>query len=165
MSKKLSIIGRGARFLSGVLDGERERWIVSSAFFSKPEICLPCEKVFQLHAPHVWEEKIHLAKGKLVLAWEAHGYEAEERLPYKKLLEEFGPIFPSSISWMLAYALFLGYDDIELHGVDMNVKSEYETQRDHLLYLIGIAHERGVSVKMQEYAGIYLTPESYGVPQ
>lgn len=157
---KLSIIGRGCRYLAGVRDDSRERWIVSSAYFDNPAECAPCEKVFQLHAPEIWERGLAAIKEKVVTAWGTEG----EILPYRALVSIFGPVFPSSISWMLAYALYLGYDDIELHGVDMMGNTEYAGQRDHLFYLIGVARDRGVKVTMQEYAGVYLAPELYGVP-
>lgn len=158
--RPLSIIGRGCRYLNGARDDTRERWIVSSAYFDQPEECATCEKVFQLHAPAIWEHGIGAIKSRLVTAWGNEG----EILPAAALVAEFGPVFPSSISWMLGYALFLGYTDIELHGVDMMGGTEYAGQRDHLFYLIGVARGRGVKVTMQEYAGVYLAPEVYGVP-
>jgi len=158
--RPLSIIGRGSRFLAGVQDETRERWIVSSAYFDGPTVCEPCEKVFQLHFPDIWEPGLSGIMDKVVTAWGETG----EILPYRELIEEFGEIFPSSISWMLAYAIKLGYTDIALHGVDMLADWEYGGQRDYLFYLIGLARGRGVKVEMQEYSGVYLAPERYGVP-
>jgi len=162
--KPLSIIGRGCRYLNGVKDETRERWIVSSAYFDNPEEGKVCEKIFQLHNPTIWESGCKNIKEKLIVAWDKEGFGFCQVLPYKELVKEFGEVFPSSISWMLAYALFLGYDDIELHGVDMMGVSEYAGQRDHLFYLIGVARGRGVKITMQAYAGVYLSKEVYGVP-
>lgn len=159
----LSIIGRGCRWDVGARDESRERWIVSSAYFDNPERAQGCAKIFQLHRPEIWEPGISALKSRLVIAYSSPGFEECERLPTAALLVEFGPIFASSISWMLAYALFLGYNDIEFHGVDMMGNGEYGAQRDYLFFLLGIARARGVTVKTMEYSGINMPPEIYGV--
>lgn len=158
--KRVAIIGRGVRWELGYTD-PGDKWIVSSAFFRKPG---PADKVFQIHTPDVWEKGIEAFKERLVLAHDAPGFEDCEKLPYKELLDAFGPVFSSSIGWMLAYALYLGYDEIALYGIDMIADHEYGMQRDYLYYLIGWARARGVNVIMQEYAGVYLYPETYAIP-
>ena len=158
--KRVAIMGRGVKWEKGY-DDPGEKWLVSSAYFRKPG---PADKIFQLHSKEAWEKDLATVKYKLVLAWHYPLFDFCEMLPHKKLVAEFGPVFSSSISWMLAYALFLGYDEIALYGVDMIVDAEYGDQRDYLFYLLGIAAARGVRVETQEYAGIHMVPVTYGVP-
>jgi len=139
----------------------RERWIVSSAFFSRSGV--QADKIFQLHAPVMWEPGIAHYRDKLVIAWDCPGFEQCERLPVLDLLMQFGPIFPSSINWMLAFALTRGYDDIIIAGVDMENGTEYGPQRDYLFYMMGIALGRGVKVSVPKINGIYLGSKIYGV--
>lgn len=160
MSKRVALIGRGSRWEVGYTD-PGEKWVVSSAFFRKPG---PADKIFQLHAPDVWEAGIEKERNRLVLAHMVPTFDFCEILPYKALLERFGSVFSSSISWMLAYALFLGYDEIALYGIDMIADDEYGAQRDYLFYLIGWARYQGVKIETKEYAGVHLAPEMYGIP-
>jgi hypothetical protein len=157
--KRVAIIGRGSRWECGYTD-PGEKWVVSSAFFRQKG---PADKIFQIHDPDVWEPGIEAFKDKLVLSREVYTFECCEKLPIKALLDAFGPVLSSSIGWMLAYALFLGYDEIALYGVDMIADYEYGSQRDYLFYLIGWARARGINVIMQEYAGVYLYPETYAI--
>jgi hypothetical protein len=158
--KRVAIIGRGSRWECGYTD-PGEKWVVSSAFFRQKG---PADKIFQIHATDVWEEGLKNERYRVVLAYSAPGFESCEKLPYKAILDAFGPVLSSSVGWMLAYALFLGYDEIALYGVDMIADYEYGSQRDYLFYLIGWARSRGINVIMQEYAGVYLYPETYAIP-
>lgn len=160
--KSLNIIGRGRDWMQGLVTENREKWIVSSAFFVRPEFSV--DKVFQLHAPSAWEQGCHDIKEKLIIAWPHQGFEWCERLPSDKLIETFGEIFYSSISWMLGMAFLQGYDDIELHGIDMLNETEYIAQRDGLFYLMGILAGKGVNITVPEKSGVYLRKEKYGIP-
>lgn len=159
--KRVAIMGRGVKWEKGY-DDPGEKWLVSSAYFRKPG---PADKIFQLHDRPAWEPELLSVRDKLVLAWHYPMFDFCEMLPHEKLIAEFGPVFSSSISWMLAYALYLGYDEIALYGVDMIADAEYGDQRDYLFYLLGVAAARGVRVETQEYAGIHMVPVTYGVPE
>ena len=122
------------------------------------------EKVFQLHRPQKWESGIEKVRGRLVVAWDKAGFEYCERLPAHTLIARYGMIFASSISWMLAYALELGYQDIALCGVDMEAPTEYGPQRDYLFYLMGLARQRA-DITVPRGNGIYLPPIAYGIEE
>lgn len=57
--------------------------------------------------------------------------------------------FTNSIGYMIAYAIFKGYERIVLIGIDMEVKSEYEFERPCVAYWIGQADARGIEVVTQ----------------
>lgn len=161
--KALNIIGRGDNWQDGTLATDREKWIVSSAYFTRPGVSV--DKIFQLHTPKVWEAGCRDIKGHLVVAWDHPGFEPCERLPARALIDIFGEVFYSSISWMVGMAFYQGFDDIELHGVDMLNAVEYIAQRDGLFYLLGILAGKGVKITVPETSGIFLPKERYGIPK
>ena len=161
--KPLIIIGRAADWEAIPKVDAFERWTVSSAYFDHPVETDSADLIFQIHVPMIWEKGIESIKPRLIIAWDNPGFEDCRRLPVKALLAEFGPVFPSSINWMLAYALYLHYDTIILEGMDMRIGSEYEAQRDGLFYMLGVAWARGVKVLVNPASGIYMPPAIYGV--
>ena len=152
--KPLIIIGRNADWDAIPKVDAFERWTVSSAYFDHPKECESADLIFQIHRPRAWETDIEDIKAKLVIAWDMPRFEYCERLPVKALLAMFGPVFPSSVNWMLAYALYLGYDNIILEGMDMKHDTEYGAQRDGLFYLLGVAWARGIKVLINPTSGI-----------
>jgi len=161
--RPLIIIGRCIDWETVDKSPDIERWGISSAWADNPIGTECCDLIFQIHSPDRWEPGIGKIKDRLVIAWDNPGYEDCKRLPVYKLLSEFGPIFPSSINWMLAYALFMDYNDIAIKGVDMVSNGEYGFQRDGLFYMLGIAAGRGVNIKVDKTSGIYMPPMIYGV--
>ena len=160
--KPLIIIGRKVNWAGIPKVDAFERWTVSSAYFDNPEEAACADLIFQIHAPETWAPGTEALNSKLVTAWDFN-YKRPHILPVKALLAEFGPVFPSSINWMLAYALHLGYDKIIMEGVDMINESEYGGQRDGLFYMLGVAWARGVKVLVKQPSGIYMPPAIYGV--
>jgi hypothetical protein len=160
--KPLIIIGRRADWDAIPKVDAFERWTVSSAYFDHPKEAAAADLIFQIHAPETWAPGTEELRSKLVTAWD-YGKGRPYILPVKELLAEFGPVFPSSINWMLAYALHLGYDKIIMEGVDMIHETEYGGQRDGLFYMLGVAWARGVKVMVNPASGIYMPPAIYGV--
>jgi hypothetical protein len=161
LMRPLSIIGRQIEWDN--VDKTRELWTVSSAYFDNPVKADVADKIFQIHKPEIWQPGTGKLKSRLVIAYDFPGFDDCERLPIRALLAEFGPVFSSSINWMLAYALFLGYNDIAIEGCDMISDGEYGGQRDGLFFMRGIAFARGIKIKVPEGSGIYMPPVIYGV--
>jgi len=84
------------------------------------------------------------------------------RFPYEKLIEEFGTYFNNSISWMIAFAIHEGFEEIHIYGVDMAVGTEYSEQRPSCEYFIGLARGRGIKVYMPEESRLLKTKYIYG---
>ena len=160
--KPLIIVGRRADWDAIPKVDAFERWTISSAYFDHPVEAASADLIFQIHAPETWAPGTEELRSKLVTAWD-YGLVKPRILPVKELLAEFGPVFPSSINWMLAYALYLHYDTIIMEGVDMIHESEYGGQRDGLFYMLGVAWARGVKVMVNPASGIYMPPAIYGV--
>jgi hypothetical protein len=60
--------------------------------------------------------------------------------------------FTNSISWMIALAIYKGYKEIHVYGVNMAQTQEYQHQRPSCEHLLGWA--RGAGIK------VYLPPQS-----
>jgi len=74
--------------------------------------------------------------------------------PLKEITAAFpyGSYMTNSISYMIALAIFEGYQEIAIYGVDMAVGDEYVAQRPSCEYWAGIAVGRGIK--------LYIPPSS-----
>jgi hypothetical protein len=68
-----------------------------------------------------------------------------------------GDYHASSLDWMFAYGIWLGYRDIRLYGVDFGPTDTGEplSARACLEYWVGVAEGRGVRVTLQEPTGLF----------
>jgi hypothetical protein len=74
------------------------------------------------------------------------------KFPKDELVEKYGRYFTNSISWEIALAMELGFNEIHLYGVDMATSEEYGDQRPSVEYFVGLARASGIKV--------YVPPES-----
>jgi len=83
----------------------------------------------------------------------------------KLLGDKYFPTFGSTISYMLAQAVFekvyggQDIDEIALYGVDMDLEDIYHTQRPSAYYWLGVANGLGIKT-----SGL-LTEETYGLKE
>lgn len=73
-----------------------------------------------------------------------------------------GEYFCSSISYMLAMAMWRGYKEVHIYGVNLIDDEEYVHQRPNLEYLIGLARGRGMRVFIPEGSALLRSPRIYG---
>lgn len=71
----------------------------------------------------------------------------------------------SSISYMLAYAIYQNVDEIYLYGVDMIASDEYAYQRSNCEWLIGIAQGKGIKVIIPEQSKLLKSRFRYGTKE
>jgi len=87
----------------------------------------------------------------------------QNNYPLGDIIEKYkSTYFTNTISYIIAYCLFFGVEEIDLHGVDMidiNDSSEYISQRGSVMFWIGMAE--GLGVKVNTYNGI-MEPFLYG---
>ena len=70
-----------------------------------------------------------------------------EAFPLRKYVEKFGiPYFSNTISYMIAYALLEGAEEIEIFGVNQRSSSEYFYEKAGVEYTLGLAVGAGVKV-------------------
>lgn len=68
--------------------------------------------------------------------------------------------FTSSAAYAIALAIYQGYEQIEIYGVEMTSDTEYVRQRDGVTFWLGIAIGRGV--KVVTHSPIFLNNKLYG---
>ena len=56
------------------------------------------------------------------------------------------PYLSSSIAYEIALAIYEGFEEIHLYGVDLNTEAEYAWQKPGVEYWLGIAQGRGIKV-------------------
>lgn len=81
-----------------------------------------------------------------------------ERLIYGKNPHDF---FTSSFDYMLALAIYEGFDVVELYGFEMGSVTEYRYQREGAAFFIGAAVSRGITVTRPE-GSVLLRAKRYG---
>jgi hypothetical protein len=77
-------------------------------------------------------------------------FPASVRYPIEAIRKKYADFHTSSLSYMIALALHLGYEWIEIYGFDMAADSEYNYQRDSAEYFIGLAMGMGVHIYLPE---------------
>lgn len=86
--------------------------------------------------------------------------------PYQEVLEMFPrKYFTNSISWMIALAIYEGYTDISIYGVDMAQDTEYSHQKPSCEYLLGYCEGKGINLYIPPESDLLKTPYMYGLEQ
>lgn len=81
---------------------------------------------------------------------------SKDTFPREEITKEFGIAYCNSpLSYMLAYAIYLGYDKIGIYGFDSEADSEHESNRPRIAFWFGIAKGRGISVEFGTSSRLY----------
>jgi hypothetical protein len=134
-----------------------ERWCVSSVY---KKLDFPVDKIFQLHKREIWEDWIGEEGDRVIVA---HPDLYAEKYPVQEMLVKYGPVFGSSISWMLALAINRGFQRINIYGVDMATQKEYIEQRDTFFYFCGRAEALGIEIYIPQDSRTFFKDRIYGV--
>jgi len=163
-NSKLCIIGSApTKEAAPYSDQTYDIWAISGAVFSesldgirKPDDednswnCVTRVDVFfEMHKRPLFLAKLdRLAScGKpVIMQRRERDIPTSEAFPADDIAESVGEDYSSSIAYMLAYAIYLGYSEIRMYGVVMLHKTEYIRQRPGIKYYMGIAHAKGISV-------------------
>jgi len=90
-------------------------------------------------------------------------YPTSVKYPLDEILSRFSrKYFTNTISYMIALAIYEGYTDIIIFGVDMATNSEYQSQRPSCEYFIGYAEGLGIKVHIPDESDLLKTPFLYG---
>jgi len=93
------------------------------------------------------------------------------RYPFDEIVKYFSPYFTdpvharyftNSISFMLALAIYEGFQEIAIYGVDLAVTTEYSEQRPSCEFWIGVAVGRGIKVHIPLQSDLLKTRFIYG---
>jgi hypothetical protein len=76
---------------------------------------------------------------------EYEGFPSIMRYPYEEICDYFQTnYFSNSFCYMIAFALWKGYDEIHTYGVNFILADEYADERPGVEFWIAMAHSRGV---------------------
>lgn len=163
-ANRLCIIGSApSKKLAPYDDKGFDIWAISGAVFSESLGWTPVadteengwnsvhrvDVFFEMHKRPVFSEKLdRLAKcGKpVIMQRRERDIPTSEAFPADEIADQLGEDYSSTIAYMMAYAIWLGYEEIRLYGVVLLHKDEYMRQRPGIKYYLGVAHARGIVV-------------------
>ena len=70
--------------------------------------------------------------------------------------------FTSSISYMIALAMYEKFKEIRIYGVDFSLTAELAFERPGCEYLIGLARGSGIRIALSQDSPLLYTPYTYG---
>ena len=90
-------------------------------------------------------------------------YPSSVKYPLNEILQKFPrAYFNNTVSWMIALAIYEGYEDISIFGVDMAQGTEYANQRPSCEYFLGYCEGAGINVYIPDESDLLKTPFLYG---
>ena len=133
------------------------------------------DAVIELHSPRRYRnpqyndwEWLQQDHGKLI-----YMQEADEQVPCStpypldevcdgidNLRYKDEPVMPfkSTVAYAIALALYEGYEQIDLYGIEMEHSSEYHSQQPNFAFWVGVAVGRGVKVNLHCSRGLFDGP-------
>lgn len=86
------------------------------------------------------------------------------KFPFAELMQEFKTkYFTNTVSWLMAFAISRGCQDLGLFGVDMAMPGEYSHQRPSCEYFCGIAQGRGINLHLPACSNLLKCHAPYGI--
>lgn len=164
MRKKVSIVGSApSKANAPYADMNYDIWCISGAVYSQSlgKVKYPdteengwnsvyrIDLLFEMHKPSIFADKIELLNMLgIPVMMQRKWLSIKSSIPYPadEVAEKIGDEFTSSIAYMMAYAIYKGYQEIRLDGVLMRHDSEYAYQRPGIKYYMGVARGLGIKV-------------------
>jgi len=84
------------------------------------------------------------------------------RYPLEVCIQLGSDYFTSTIAFEIAWAIHQGYKEVALFGIDLVVGTEYESQRQCAEFWLGIAHGRGMTVRLPPQCALLKHSHRYG---
>lgn len=121
-----------------------EVWAASSVL-SLPETRLEgISKAFAFDLYPLVKPYLKIAKEHNIPVVSTRSY-ADEQYPWKEITEEFQTkYFRNSISYMIAMAVYKGYEKLRIYGVDQGPDYEYLAAKPYVMFWLGVAIGRGI---------------------
>lgn len=143
---KIAIVGGGVTMLDAPFnDKDCLIWTTASVSKSLPKV----DCIFEFHNKEAFQDESVYSRCKVIY---------KKDFPIDALVKQFGEVFNSSMTMMLAYASTLeNCKEIELYGVDNALDEEYAKYRAYFLYVLGLVRGMGRSVKISD--GSLLMPQ------
>ena len=84
------------------------------------------------------------------------------RFPIERCIELATDYFTSTISHLIAWGILQGYREIALYGIDLVVGTEYEVQKACAEFWLGVAHGRGITIRLPAECALLKHSHRYG---
>lgn len=136
---------------------------------------------FEIHDPkspskNVEKHQNWLRNCKIPLYMQQHFEEYPMSIPYPRdkvkamvnenfILEGCGSKytdFSNQITWMIFFAIYIGYKEIHVYGVDMAQQSEHSWQRSSCQFALGLAAGKGIKILIPKTSELCKFPRDYG---
>jgi hypothetical protein len=166
--KKLAIVGaeKQTRHLAPYDNPEYDIWVFNE--WANAEWCRRWDALIQIHDKKIYQ---NLNNAKDPHHWEwlqrEHGkpiyMQAVDPLvpdsvayPLREIIAEYQTdYFRATICYAIALALYQGYEEIHIYGVELKSHAEYKSQRDCFIYWNGVAHGK---IKLHCCKGLFESP-------
>jgi hypothetical protein len=162
--RKLAIVGaeEQTRHLAPYEDESFDIWVFNE--WANAEWCKRWTACIQIHLPKVYKGKnekdphhwewLQKEHGKPIYMIDADPLvPSSVKYPLKEIIEKYSTrYFRATICYAIALALYQGYDEIHIWGVELKSHAEYRTQRDCFIYWNGVAHGK---IKLHCCKGIF----------
>lgn len=159
--KELTILGRGESWKSCPFTGGI--WATASVLVAEGMKDRHYDKVFAFDSEKKCPEVtsyIAIARERDIPLVSTRSY-ATEPYPIWGVLSEFRSMyFRNTVSYMLALAIFEGYDNLKLYGIDQ-LGERYAPEKSYVAFWLGMASGRGVFYTVSNYVLPRSLPESY----
>ena len=146
MAKGVSIVGLGLGW-KYVPINDNDIWGITTAALKG----LPFDLVFNMHFyDDLFEEKNLGIVNKVMRKCRADNIPliGLDDYPLDEIIKQFGTdFFNSTIDYAIALAIFKGYKSIDLYGINLVHKSEYEYQQSGASFWCGYAKGCGIDIK------------------
>lgn len=167
--KKVAIVGfaETTRMEAPFNDPTFEIWGLNELYLAIPR----ADRWFEIHAENNIKNSFRDArhwewlKGCQIPVYMTKKYKEIKSCkvyPIKLMIRLFGPIFSSSIAEMMAMAIYEGFNEIHLYGVDMAMNKEYGAQKSGCEYFIGLAVGLGIKTYIPVNSDLMKVGFQYG---
>ncbi len=163
---RVAIIGfTESRIHAPYKDDRYEIW-GENALYVHAKDCPRFDRWFDMHDPGIIPAERYAAYLRLNMP--VYLQAARDEIPMSiafpkaEVEAEVGDYMTNSISWMIGMAIWMGFEVIEVYGVDMAQASEYANQRPNVEYLLGQAKGRGIEIRIAETSDILAATHQYG---
>lgn len=168
--KKVAIVGCAETWsFAPFNDLSVEIWTFNHLMFEKvPRF----NRYFDLHIPYKnyfksfpeYAEFLKNNQDKLYIMDKHSDFPNANVIDWKKISEDFRhEYFTSTMAWLVALAIYEGYQEISLYGVDLLLLDEYAEQKPCIEYWLGYAEGKGIKVNIQESSNLMRPKQLYGI--
>lgn len=168
---KVVILGTAMTSVAGMPEDDWEVWGCGTAW----QLTDRADRWFELHnidalrqtpqlyGPHLaWLDSQTIP---IMVKHEYSGIKTPVLLPIDKITAEFGDYFTNTISYMIAYAMLEGAEEIAIMGVNMAWNEEYSEQRPSCEHMIGWAQGKGIKVSISDVSDLLRCGHLYAFQQ